>query len=83
MPLGLTTSHGNPLLNCMGHFGSLTLIRPGVRDTLIENPDLYPFETFSEMYSQCVSVNWPYGPMDAIVRPESGSPGEVTLKPYL
>lgn len=35
---------------------------------LIEHPDDYPFEKFSEMYSHNVSVNWPYDEMDALLR---------------
>lgn len=33
---------------------------------LIEQPDKYPFAVFSELYSQNVTVNWPYDDMDAI-----------------
>lgn len=40
--------------------------RPGVRDILIENPNQYPFELFSEFYSHNVTVNWPFDEMDAI-----------------
>lgn len=40
--------------------------RPGVRDILIESPEKYPFELFSSVYSQCVTVNWPYDVEDAL-----------------
>lgn len=33
---------------------------------LIENPEKYPFPVFSELYSQNVTVSWPYDPMDTI-----------------
>ncbi|OJJ08267.1 hypothetical protein ASPVEDRAFT_89496 [Aspergillus versicolor CBS 583.65] len=39
---------------------------PRVRDLLIEQPDKYPFAVFSELYSQNVTVNWPYDDMDAV-----------------
>ncbi|KAH7361739.1 hypothetical protein B0T11DRAFT_279439 [Plectosphaerella cucumerina] len=39
---------------------------PSVRDMLIENPEKYPFTLFSTVYSQCVTVNWPYDATDAI-----------------
>ncbi|KAL2826257.1 hypothetical protein BDW59DRAFT_161094 [Aspergillus cavernicola] len=39
---------------------------PRVRDILIEHPDKYPFAVFSELYSQNVTVNWPYEDMDCI-----------------
>ncbi|KAH6663989.1 hypothetical protein F5X68DRAFT_265954 [Plectosphaerella plurivora] len=39
---------------------------PSVRDMLIENPEKYPFPLFSSVYSQCVTVNWPYDATDAI-----------------
>jgi hypothetical protein len=39
-----------------------------VRDSLIESPDQYPFEVFSELYSHNVSVNWPYDCEDAVVQ---------------
>ncbi|KAL4876846.1 hypothetical protein BJY04DRAFT_222694 [Aspergillus karnatakaensis] len=39
---------------------------PRVRDLLIESPEKYPFPVFSELYSQNVTVNWPYGEPDCI-----------------
>ncbi|KPM43008.1 hypothetical protein AK830_g3532 [Neonectria ditissima] len=39
---------------------------PGVRDILIENPEDYPFELFSEYYSQNVSLNWSFDSLDAV-----------------
>ncbi|KAL6407693.1 hypothetical protein AUP68_08714 [Ilyonectria robusta] len=39
---------------------------PGVRDILIENPEEYPFELFSEYYSQNVTVNWNFDSLDAV-----------------
>ncbi|KAK1763982.1 hypothetical protein QBC33DRAFT_572924 [Phialemonium atrogriseum] len=39
---------------------------PSVRDVLIENADKYPFEVFSEQYSQRVTVNWPFDVLDAV-----------------
>lgn len=33
---------------------------------LIENPEEYPFELFSEYYCQNVSVNWKFDSLDAI-----------------
>ncbi|KAK5168189.1 uncharacterized protein LTR77_006757 [Saxophila tyrrhenica] len=43
---------------------------PAVRDMLIENPILYRFEVFSEVYSHTVSVNWPYDTDDALATDE-------------
>ncbi|CRL29856.1 Protein of unknown function DUF3425 [Penicillium camemberti] len=40
---------------------------PRVRDILIQKPDRYPFAVFSELYSEHVSINWPYGPEDIVV----------------
>lgn len=40
--------------------------RPGVRDILIEKSEDYPFELFSEWYSQNVKVNWVFDEHDAI-----------------
>lgn len=57
----------------------LRLIRPGVRDILIENTELYPFEMFSEIYSQNVSVSWPYDAVDAVTSPPSWSSADVAL----
>lgn len=54
---------------------------PRVRDLLIEDPNKYSFEKFSEAYSQTVNVNWPFEPMDAVVRIGAGSLGEVILNP--
>ncbi|KAM5352826.1 hypothetical protein ACJ41O_005548 [Fusarium nematophilum] len=39
---------------------------PGVRDILIENPDEYPFQLFSDYYSQNVTVNWKFDGLDAV-----------------
>ncbi|PLB50100.1 hypothetical protein P170DRAFT_473675 [Aspergillus steynii IBT 23096] len=39
---------------------------PRVRDMLIENPEKYPFPVFSELYSENVTVNWPYDSMDTV-----------------
>ncbi|PYH95283.1 hypothetical protein BO71DRAFT_398192, partial [Aspergillus ellipticus CBS 707.79] len=33
---------------------------------LIEHPDKYPFPVFSELYSQNVTINWPYDSMDTV-----------------
>lgn len=41
--------------------------RPRVRDILIQKPDRYPFAVFSELYSEHVSINWPYDPEDIVV----------------
>ncbi|KAJ5683449.1 hypothetical protein N7462_006614 [Penicillium macrosclerotiorum] len=40
---------------------------PHMRDLLIEDPQKYPYSTFSELYSPHVSVNWPYDPMDTVL----------------
>ncbi|KAF4970049.1 hypothetical protein FSARC_2867 [Fusarium sarcochroum] len=48
---------------------------PGVRDILIENQAEYPFQLFSDYYSQNVSVNWKFDGLDAI----SDLDGEGTL----
>ncbi|CAI7650581.1 unnamed protein product [Penicillium crustosum] len=40
---------------------------PRVRDILIQKPDRYPFAVFSELYSQYVSINWPFDPEDIVV----------------
>ncbi|KAE8345044.1 hypothetical protein BDV24DRAFT_159878 [Aspergillus arachidicola] len=45
---------------------------PQMRDTLIENPDKYPYSNFSALYSPNVSVNWPYDPMDTVMEVENG-----------
>ena len=37
-----------------------------MRDALIEKPDEYPFELFSQYYSQNVSLNWTFDTLDAI-----------------
>ncbi|KAL2834560.1 hypothetical protein BJY01DRAFT_83820 [Aspergillus pseudoustus] len=39
---------------------------PRVRDLLIENPTKHPFALFSELYSQNISINWPYDKMDCV-----------------
>ncbi|KAK1763971.1 hypothetical protein QBC33DRAFT_548450 [Phialemonium atrogriseum] len=39
---------------------------PRVRDMLIEYPEKYPFEAFSSVYSQSVTVNWPYDTSDVV-----------------
>ncbi|GME50691.1 hypothetical protein BO71DRAFT_398192 [Neofusicoccum parvum] len=38
---------------------------------LIEHPDKYPFAVFSDVYSQSVTVNWPYNSTDALSQDES------------
>lgn len=43
-----------------------------MRDALIENPEKYPYSSFTALYSPTVSVNWPYDPMDAIQEVENG-----------
>ncbi|KAL2676496.1 hypothetical protein Neosp_010254 [[Neocosmospora] mangrovei] len=48
---------------------------PGVRDILIENPAEYPFQLFSDYYSQNVTVNWKFDGLDAV----SDLNGEGTL----
>lgn len=37
---------------------------------LIENPILYRFEVFSEVYSHTISVNWHHDVDDAVTRDE-------------
>lgn len=37
-----------------------------MRDLLIEHPEKYPFAAFSELYSQNITVNWPYEDMDTV-----------------
>jgi hypothetical protein len=44
---------------------------------LIDSPDKYPFEVFSSVYSQSVTVNWPYDSSDVV----SHDRDEVTLNP--
>jgi hypothetical protein len=39
-----------------------------VRDLLIEDPAKFPFEKFSEVYSQTVTVNWPFDTADVVVK---------------
>ncbi|KAH7127303.1 hypothetical protein EDB81DRAFT_889107 [Dactylonectria macrodidyma] len=39
---------------------------PRVRDILIENPDKYPFQLFSDYYSQHVTINWKFDNLDAV-----------------
>ncbi|ORY69035.1 uncharacterized protein BCR38DRAFT_455818 [Pseudomassariella vexata] len=39
---------------------------PGVRDILIENSEDFPFQLFSDYYSQNVTVNWQFDSLDAI-----------------
>ena len=53
--------------------------RPRVRDLLIQHPDQYPFETFSELYSHNVTVNWPYDDMDALRKERTGDSEEMVL----
>ncbi|KAJ5360455.1 hypothetical protein N7517_009646 [Penicillium concentricum] len=45
---------------------------PRVRDILIQKPDRYPFAVFSELYSEHVSINWPYDPEDIVVDTDDG-----------
>lgn len=59
-------------LQMVGRLTTHSLLRPGVRDMLIEYPEKYPFELFSEYYSQNVSVNWRFDDTDAIAH-EDGS----------
>lgn len=33
---------------------------------LIETPEKYPFPVFSELYSQHVTLNWPYDALDTV-----------------
>lgn len=49
------------------------LCRPGVRDMLIDHPDKYPFEVFSEYYSQNVSVNWCFDDNDTVAQEDGFS----------
>ena len=51
-----------------GQMSNVTLqhSRPGVRDILIERADNHPFHTFSDYYSQSVTVNWKYDVLDAV-----------------
>lgn len=37
-----------------------------MRDILIERADEFPFEVFSDYYSQSVSVNWNFDVLDAV-----------------
>ncbi|KAJ6092315.1 hypothetical protein N7467_004284 [Penicillium canescens] len=46
---------------------------PRVRDILIGDPDRYPFAVFSELYSQHVTLNWPYDSEDIVVDTEDGA----------
>ncbi|KAH7131718.1 hypothetical protein B0J13DRAFT_678753 [Dactylonectria estremocensis] len=39
---------------------------PRVRDILIENPEKYPFQLFSDYYSQHVTINWKFDSLDAV-----------------
>ncbi|PSN68628.1 hypothetical protein BS50DRAFT_489557 [Corynespora cassiicola Philippines] len=39
---------------------------PGVRDILIQEPQSHPFEVFSQYYSQNVTINWSFDPLDAV-----------------
>ncbi|KAH7371129.1 hypothetical protein BKA66DRAFT_190383 [Pyrenochaeta sp. MPI-SDFR-AT-0127] len=48
---------------------------PGIRDLLIEYPEKYPFEIFSEYYSQNVTVNWHFDESDAVAHED----GNVVL----
>ena len=49
-----------------------------MRDMLILNPEKYPFAFFSELYSQNVTVNWPYDTMDTV----SQQGGSLFSTPY-
>lgn len=82
MPHGLTTYPGK-IIHRLARRNTtlLTLIRPGVRDVLIENAELYPFEMFSEIYSQNVSVSWPYEAVDVVTSPPSWSSAGEALNP--
>lgn len=46
---------------------------------LIENPILYRFEVFSEVYSHTISVNWPYDIDDAFTT--DASTGHLVIAP--
>ncbi|KAL1619753.1 hypothetical protein SLS56_009954 [Neofusicoccum ribis] len=74
MPRGLTTYRGTsrpaPTYVTDSHAPSIAS-RPRVRDMLIEHPDKYPFAVFSDVYSQSVTVNWPYNSADALSQDES------------
>jgi len=54
---------------------------PSVRDLLIQKSDVYPFEIFSEFYSQEVSVRWPYDPLDAIIHHHPHGKEDAVLNP--
>lgn len=43
-----------------------------MRDTLIQSTYKYPYSTFSTLYSPNVTVNWPYDPMDAVIKMPHG-----------
>lgn len=53
--------------------------RPAVRDMLVEFPEKYSFEEFSDVYSSNVTVSWPHDESDIQID-LSGmySPGHVT-----
>jgi hypothetical protein len=44
-----------------------------VRDLLVAHPDKYPFERFSEVYSQSVTISWPHDEVDIMVEVNSGT----------
>jgi hypothetical protein len=47
------------------------LLRPGVRDLLIEHPEDYPYELWTENFTQNVSVNWDFDTSDALSETDS------------
>lgn len=54
---------------------------PRVRDLLLDNPEKYPFQRFSDVYSRNVTVNWPFEAMDTVTGTSDGTPGDLVLNP--
>lgn len=83
MHRGLTTSHGKLLCTIIQEAirakAEPRCNRPDVRDTLIEKPEQYPFEMFSELYSHSVTVNWPYDLEDVVTSPSDAA--DMKLSP--
>ncbi len=45
----------------------MSSLRPALRDLLVDFPDKYPHQHFSEVYSNNVSISWPYNESDVVV----------------
>ncbi|KAJ5753584.1 Polyketide synthase enoylreductase [Penicillium nucicola] len=56
---------------------------PRVRDILIGDPDRYPFAVFSELYSQHVTISWPYDCEDIVVNSEEGKPLNTIFEKHI